>query len=107
MGRADVEQDMVRATEALQAALDFLIRYDHAHAVLNGNGRAGPLSPLTLHTDDGLRAAHRVLTHLREVNGRPAPAAAARRDVPAPRSPGPALGEPVQPGWGAHGDPGE
>jgi hypothetical protein len=65
----DVELDMVRTAEALQVVLEFLIRYDQAHAVLTGdrNGNAYPLSPLTLRVDDGLHAANRVLSHLRGV----------------------------------------
>ncbi|MEV1288005.1 hypothetical protein [Micromonospora sp. NPDC049679] len=113
----DVGRDMVRAAEALQAVLDFLIRYDQAHAMLNGDEKATGLSPLTLRVDDGLRAANRVLTHLRsvdesigsdhpsyEVAGLPETAQFALSHPPLPSQDDHAQ---VGPRRRGHGDPGE
>ncbi|GIF46652.1 hypothetical protein DFJ67_8512 [Asanoa ferruginea] len=100
----DLEGDMLRAVAALRRAVDFLHEYDKLQAALRIDDGGGHPSALTVYTEDGLAAAHRVLDGLRDPAGR----------EPAGRSPNGRVPTRIEPRIPAqriphdrHGDPGE
>lgn len=62
---AKLEDDMLRAVEALSHTVAFLQRYDRLQAALLVERDGGARSPLTACAEEGLAAAHRVLGALR------------------------------------------